>query len=92
MNKKKGMKSYRTSSWLKVDVKISPCLESTTYNRLAIFLCQKPTACNIDHGDGRCVSWRQNHNYFTKVALFIITNLNFILVKIYIVTSYVNFM
>jgi len=46
MNKKKGMKSYRTSSWLKVDVKISPCLESTTYNRLAIFLCQKPTACN----------------------------------------------
>jgi hypothetical protein len=25
-------------SWLKVDVKISPCLELTAYSRLAIFL------------------------------------------------------
>jgi len=31
---------------VQVDVKISPCLEPITYNRSAIFLCQKPTTCN----------------------------------------------
>ncbi len=45
--KEKGKgRSYRTSSWLKVDVKIPPCPKSIAYNRLVIFLCQKPMTCN----------------------------------------------
>jgi hypothetical protein len=45
--KKKGKgRSYRTSSWLKIDVKISPCLEPIAYGRSTIFLCQTPMAYN----------------------------------------------
>jgi hypothetical protein len=40
-------KSYKMSNWLKIDVKISPCLEPTACDRSAIFICQKLTTCNI---------------------------------------------
>jgi len=43
VEKRKG-RNYMMSTWLKVNVKISPCPKSTTYSRSAIFLCQKSMA------------------------------------------------